>query len=418
MEKLLSKSQYTALLMNVIKASDMGFLQHGVRVSYLMNEFAARAKLNDRIKRLLTLVSIVIDLGAFSSEKFSLVAKVEEEDLFAHAAYGATYVKYLFGTTFAAKIVLHHHDRYNPQDKTVAHRYGLMLHLMDRMDVMQMNGYTDDEIKRKIMADSGTVYNPQDVPIALAMIDDGILEYLRNGAAPVFMDEYFTKNQLPSRIYTHAFNAIIRVFDMYTPQTVAHSLTVTLFASEIAKRMKLKRSEVRDVKLAAMLHDIGKVAIPADILEKPSALEGEEIAIMHTHVDFTESILVGNVSDRVLDAAVRHHEKLDGSGYPRGLKGGELTVYDRIIAVADMLSALYAPRTYKPAMTEDEVLAVLRHETDEGRIDGEIVMAYVKDIGEINYMYQREFARQNAWREKIHREANLIISTRAPVRAD
>lgn len=418
MEKLFSKSQYTSILMNIIKASDMGFLQHGVRVSYLMNEFGSRIKLHDRIRRLMTLVSIVHDLGAFSSEKFALVSKVEEEDMFAHAAYGATYVKYLFGSTFSAKIILHHHDRYNPSDRSTAHRYGLMLHLMDRLDVMQMNGYSDDEIKRNIMSGSGVIYNPQDVPTALSMIDDGILEFLRNGAAPVFIDEYFTKNPMPARVYANAFNTVIRIFDMYTPQTVAHSITVTLFATEIAKRLKLKRNEIRDVKIAAMLHDIGKVAIPADILEKPAALEGEEREIMRTHVDFTESILVGNVSDRVLDAAVRHHERLDGTGYPRGLKGDELTVFDRIVTVADVLSALYAPRTYKPEMTEDEVLAELRKQTDEGKIDGQIVMAYVKDISEINYLYQREFARQRAWRDKIHREADLIISTRAPVRAN
>lgn len=92
------------------------------------------------------------------------------------------------------------------------------------------------------------------------------------------------------------------------------------------------------------MHDVGKIGIPLSILEKPGKLDDEEMKVMRTHVELTEDILEGCIEPVLLQAAARHHEKLDGSGYPRGLHAAELSMPDRIIAVADIVSALVYTR--------------------------------------------------------------------------
>ena len=133
----------------------------------------------------------------------------------------------------------------------------------------------------------------------------------------------------------------------------------------------------------ALLHDLGKIGVPLGILEKPGKLSPDEMAIMRTHVTLTEDILAGCVDEDVLHAAVRHHEKLDGSGYPRGLTAAELAPAERIVAVADVVSALVGTRSYKDAFPKQKVLALLRDQAERGLLDAEAVRVMARDYDQI-----------------------------------
>ena len=95
-----------------------------------------------------------------------------------------------------------------------------------------------------------------------------------------------------------------------------------------------------------MFHDLGKIGIPLEILENPGRLTLEDMAVMKTHVEKTAVILNGWVSEEIRDLALRHHEKLNGTGYPDGLSASQLTLPQRILAVADIFSALTGERSY------------------------------------------------------------------------
>ena len=97
----------------------------------------------------------------------------------------------------------------------------------------------------------------------------------------------------------------------------------------------------------SLLHDIGKIVIPLSILEAPRRLTDEEMRIMKAHVVITGKILEGIMDERIVNVAYRHHEKLDGTGYPQGLRAEDLSQLERIVAVGDILSALYSKRSYK-----------------------------------------------------------------------
>ncbi|MFT4196675.1 MAG: two-component system response regulator [Pseudoxanthomonas sp.] len=133
-------------------------------------------------------------------------------------------------------------------------------------------------------------------------------------------------------------------------------------AGLIAEQMGLSEEEARAIEMVAPLHDLGKIAIPDTVLLKPGALDEAEMAVMRRHPRIGHELLSGS-QNRLIQLgamiALRHHERYDGSGYPDGLRGEQIPLEARIVAVADVFDALISPRPYKPAWTIDATLSYL-----------------------------------------------------------
>ncbi|MCD8139119.1 MAG: HD domain-containing protein [Planctomycetaceae bacterium] len=166
---------------------------------------------------------------------------------------------------------------------------------------------------------------------------------------------------------------VVLSIDFRSSQTVTHTVTATTVASALAELMGMPPEEADRVYLGTMLHDLGKQGIPPEILEAPGKLSPKAMEIMRSHVGMMEDILDGNVDEGVFNIAVHHHEKLDGSGYPRGIKGEYLGMAERLATVADILSALVGVRSYKESFPKDKVTAILADMADQGEVDPEIV---------------------------------------------
>jgi HD-GYP domain-containing protein (c-di-GMP phosphodiesterase class II) len=151
-----------------------------------------------------------------------------------------------------------------------------------------------------------------------------------------------------------------RVVDAKSPYTSGHSDRVALFTDLIAEELGMAHGDRRRLKRAALLHDIGKLGVSNSVLDKPGRLDGEEWEQMKRHAEFSETILsrIAAFADLALIGGA-HHEKLDGSGYPRGLKGDEISFETRIVATADVFDALTADRPYRPAMPVEKALSIL-----------------------------------------------------------
>lgn len=145
-----------------------------------------------------------------------------------------------------------------------------------------------------------------------------------------------------------------------------HTLRVAKYSQLIAGQLGLPPRLCRDIYLAAPLHDVGKVATPDHILLKPGGLTPEEIAVMRTHTTVGGTILAGSRCELIqlaADIAIAHHERWDGAGYPRRLKGEDIPIAARIVAVADVFDALTTKRPYKEAFP----LPTARQQLEEGR---------------------------------------------------
>lgn len=155
-----------------------------------------------------------------------------------------------------------------------------------------------------------------------------------------------------------SITAIAATVEMRDPYTAGHQRRVAQVATEIAREMGLPENRIEGMHLAAVVHDVGKVKIPAEILCKPGRLTELEFSLIKLHAQDGYDILKAiDFPWPIAEFVGQHHERLDGSGYPHGLKGGEIHLEARIIAVADVIEAMASHRPYRPGLGIDTALA-------------------------------------------------------------
>lgn len=164
------------------------------------------------------------------------------------------------------------------------------------------------------------------------------------------------------RTTSEAISALAAALESRDDTTGEHIKRTQALAGEVAEEIGLQTEEVRVVKYAAMLHDIGKIGIPDSILNKPGGLTPEEWRAMRRHPE-TGANIIGRIAgfESVVEAVLAHHERHDGSGYPSGLAGDEVPVSARLISVIDAYDAMTNDRPYRKAMTHEEAISELEH---------------------------------------------------------
>ncbi|KQV87157.1 hypothetical protein ASD15_28355 [Massilia sp. Root351] len=173
--------------------------------------------------------------------------------------------------------------------------------------------------------------------------------------------------------------ARLKTVDDYT---YMHSVAVCALMIALGKQLQLSDEEIRQAGLAGLLHDIGKMAVPAGILKKPGKLTDEEFGAIKAHPAEGHRMLAATpgMAAMALDVCLHHHEKVDGSGYPDGLKGDEISLYARMGAVCDVYDAITSNRPYKPGWCPVESLRRMA-EWSKGHFDPVVFSAFVKCVG-------------------------------------
>jgi len=145
--------------------------------------------------------------------------------------------------------------------------------------------------------------------------------------------------------------AMAKIIELRDPYTASHQERVSKLASAIAREMGMSGEQLEGIEVAAKIHDIGKVYVPMEILSKPGALTNIERQVIQTHAQGSYDMLKSvEFTWPIAEVALQHHERLDGSGYPRGLKGEEICVDARILMVADVVEAMASNRSYRPSL--------------------------------------------------------------------
>ena len=217
----------------------------------------------------------------------------------------------------------------------------------------------------KVLAQrSGTWFDPELVKAAQAFSRDTIFwEGLRN--QPEVLLRLKTSERLHQQVTEASLDnvcaAFARIVDAKSSFTGEHSLRVAIYAEELAKQLGVGEQRRATLRRAALLHDLGKLAIPNLILDKPDRLTDDEFALVKKHPYYT-SVILSQIPGfgRITEIAGAHHEKLDGTGYHLGVTGDKLDFEMRILAVADIYDALTAARPYREAMPLEKALTILQ----------------------------------------------------------
>jgi putative nucleotidyltransferase with HDIG domain len=164
--------------------------------------------------------------------------------------------------------------------------------------------------------------------------------------------------------------------------TEEHTRRVAILAAQVGEELKLPATTRRHLAVGGLLHDIGKLSVPLEVLRKPAGLTDQEYAEIKRHPEAGRRLLeeLGGFSPTVRDLVSDHHERLDGGGYPRGLSEDELPLHTRILTVCDVYDALVSNRVYRAAWTPERAFELLREETG-GAFDGRCVEALAKVVG-------------------------------------
>ena len=321
-----------------------------------------------------------------SGRQLSDVVNVDFVELdSSHSTIGERNIHLIPFRTNVDNIILYHHEHADGSGalgKTAAET-GLkaqILHLADEIDIhYKLSSLTESEfnkISEWVISQSGKMFSEKAVQLFRDAVTYDKISYLKNkGAFSSLKRELHTVTSDYSDEEIHSFAKMFaKIIDYKSEFTQTHSLGVADKAEQMADYYGFDNEKATRLYLAGALHDIGKLLVSNDILEKPGKLTDDEFSSMKDHASATRYVLrlVKGIPD-VVKWASNHHEKLNGKGYPRGLTAEVLSFEERLMACADIYQALTEKRPYKDGMPHEKAIAIMQDMADKGEIDATIV---------------------------------------------
>ncbi len=409
------------LVLSISEATDLvdrELNNHNKRVAFTSLNIADSMGLSNNFRYSLIIAGLLHDIGSFSLTERHETLKYDyrpKYDTSNHSYIGYTLLKDFDPLIEIAPIIKYHHHLWKDiEDLELPENIKLstqIIHIADRIDVLidknkDVLGQVDD-ICRIIRNDSRIRYKPE---IAEEIVDSKDKEYFWLDAVSqpeisTFMEKlgYLPLDFELDNIGKFA-NMFSHIIDFRSPFTATHSSGVTGVAEFLSKTMGFSENETYMMKIAGYLHDLGKLAVPVEILDKAASLNTEEFRIIRSHTYHTYRILENITNLETINSwAAFHHETLDGQGYPFHLDKSELSLGSRIMAVADIFTAITEERPYRKGMDKREGLKILNNMARNNKIDANIVSEVEKKFDEINKA--REIAESAAKKDyKEYRE--------------
>lgn len=371
-----------SMMRRALNTLDYRLIDHGERVAYLVYKILQKDPQYSELQLLkICYLTLFHDIGAYKTEDLDSLSgadtlfQFEISNTMKHSIYGYLFLQQHEFFQDYADAVLFHHFFYEKllnsdcKNKDIASA----IFIADRLDLMITKGKVQT-IEQALFFLKNPVFN-QEFCERLWQLEssEGVIA---KSLDRTYLEEIvqFLNTTLPCPKRIHALVHILpHAIDFRSEYTVTHTVATVMISVMLAQYCGLSEQEKSDIYLGALLHDVGKIAITQSILEKDTKLNDYEFTAMKDHVILTHRILNGCVSEQVLQIAARHHEKLDGTGYPDGLTIGDLTISERIVAVADVLSALMGKRSYKEPFTEEKVRSIMMDLSNEGKLCAHVI---------------------------------------------
>jgi len=381
-------------------------VNHHERVAYIAFSIGAELGLSVDEQNDLILAGALHDSGALSLEERLDALDFETRHPHRHAELGYMLLRGFEPLSTAALLVRCHHVPWNDgrgsefrgnEVLTGSH----ILHLADRVAVLINNQQEVlgqvGMICKRINEQSGRMFMPQlvDVFNGLATREYFWLDAASQSISSVLQGMAGLKTvKLDMEGLLGLSDLFRQIIDFRSRFTATHSAGVAVCAVALAGFAGFSERECRLMRIAGHLHDLGKLAVPVEILEKEARLTKEEIKVIKSHTFYTFRILEHiSALDTINAWGSFHHERIDGAGYPFHHKGRDLSLGSRIMAVADVFTAITEDRPYRKGMSRDKTIEVLRQMADNMALDSDIVSLLCRRFDEVNTL---RIAAQNA----------------------
>ncbi len=212
--------------------------------------------------------------------------------------------------------------------------------------------------------------NGREIPVELAIIpvnpgdSSFFTAYLRDISDRKIVEDIRSEHTREMRkMLEQTVSSVSRTVEMRDPYTSGHQQRVAQLSVAIAKQLECSEHMVEGIRIGALIHDIGKIAVPGEILNRPGKLDKISMSLVRTHCEVGHSITKDIVFPwPISEIILQHHERIDGSGYPHGLKGDEISREAQIVSIADMVEAIISHRPYRPGFGIEKALSIIKFE--------------------------------------------------------
>ncbi len=402
------------LILSLSDAMDLAdplLMLHQQRTGFIVWQMGKAAGFDDQRLEKIFMAALLHDIGAFSlGEKIALI-KFEADNVVDHCVRGAVLFQSVPWLRELAKIIRFHHRLWENWDESIElpEVYESQLvciadYVERKIDRDMYILHQNDDIIAEIMSLSGSMFHPQVVELfmTISVKEEFWLDLVSPRLYSFLLNEGpFRKTQIGlSDIFTIS-DLFRNIIDFRSRFTSTHSAGVAASASMLANFFGLSPTETMLVEIAGNLHDIGKLAIPDAILNKPGKLTKQEFAVMRSHTYYTYSVIktIGGL-ENIAEWAAFHHERLDGSGYPFHCTADELSTGARILMVADIFTALAEDRPYRKGMSKKEICRIIKSFSDKQLMDKRVVGLLFDNLEDIFFHVTEKQAAAKSFYEK------------------
>ncbi len=324
----------------------------------------------------LVIAAALHDIGALTVKERDCLIQMDVENPFPHSSLGSYMLSSFSPFEKIATIIFYHHWHFD-QDQNYLKAVGpvllesYILHVADRMDILVAPDISilaqKEQIARTIAAQSQTLFHPDVVAAFLVEaqkdsfwldVDNWEIETVLELGISEQYEISMTMDLLEEFALT-----LSKIIDSRSKFAIAHSFGVSQVAYALAKKIGYPEEKCRKIRVAGLLHDMGKIAVATELIEKKEKLSKNERADIRTHAYFT-SMILSHISEleEIVEWASGHHENHDGSGYPMNLKAQKISEEMDIVAYADIFTALSEERPYRKSMAPEQIMQILQEE--------------------------------------------------------
>lgn len=368
---------------------------HHRRVTCIASYLGKECALSSNQQENLITAAAVHDIGALTSELYRSALEFDEDDT-RHALIGAKMIREFLPMHHIAPIIKYHHSPWQERTDEKIPLESRIIHLADRIAVLVTSNFhlgKVDAITRRITDRSGTSFQPDLVSVFMEVakreafwldVKDALVQPMLS----ISLARNFNLQEQEIKALGQLYSQMI---DFRSRFTVTHSSGVAATATSLARLLGFSANECTMMQLAGDLHDLGKLVIPESILNKRGRLTPEEYNIIRSHTYYTNRLLLNiRAFDTIRVWAALHHERLNGNGYPFHYNAEQIPLGSRIMAVADVFTAITEDRPYRQGMSNSEVRNVLSNMVLAESLDKRVVEALFENYEEINRSRQYE----------------------------
>jgi HD-GYP domain-containing protein (c-di-GMP phosphodiesterase class II) len=393
------------LVLSLSDAMDLAsplLIQHQQRTALVVWKMGKVANFTSERLEKIFIAALLHDIGAFSLEEKISLRNYEVENLEEHSIRGELLLNNIPWLKDSARIIRFHHKEWQHWEESIENPVVLesqLLSLADNLErAIKREHYIlhqHEDIISKIKSLSGTSLHPQvvDLFLSISHSEEFWLDLVSPRLYSILLNEGpFRKIEIDYADISIIAQLFRNIIDFRSRFTSTHSSGVAAASSLLAKIFGLTDTEIGLMEVAGDLHDLGKLAIPNSILNKPGSLTKEEMLVMKCHTYYTYLVInsIGGLK-QIAEWGAYHHERLDGSGYPFHCTAPELNTGARIMMVADIFTALAEDRPYRKSMSKDGIVQIIKEFSDRSLLDTRIVNLLFENYNEIfSYVAEKQ----------------------------